>query len=79
MHVVECAEEFSKLRFGKHILASLLSMALLSVAWAQAPATDMQVPPGEHAFMRDEGARYDPEMADRVFAEAIALYRRALV
>jgi carboxymethylenebutenolidase len=35
--------------------------------------------PGEHAFMRDEGARYDPEMADRVFVEAIALYRRTLV
>jgi carboxymethylenebutenolidase len=33
--------------------------------------------PGEHAFMRDEGARYDPAMADRVFVEAIALYRRA--
>jgi carboxymethylenebutenolidase len=32
--------------------------------------------PGEHAFMRDEGARYDPEMADRVFVEAIALFRR---
>jgi carboxymethylenebutenolidase len=34
--------------------------------------------PGEHAFMRDEGARYDPEMADRVFAETIALYRRVM-
>jgi carboxymethylenebutenolidase len=34
--------------------------------------------PGEHAFMRDEGPRYDPAMADRVFAEAIALYRRVL-
>jgi carboxymethylenebutenolidase len=32
--------------------------------------------PGEHAFMRDEGPRYDPEMADRVFVEGIALYRR---
>jgi carboxymethylenebutenolidase len=32
--------------------------------------------PGEHAFMRDEGTRYDPEMTDRVFAEAITLYRR---
>jgi carboxymethylenebutenolidase len=31
---------------------------------------------GEHAFMRDEGARYDPAMADRVFVEAIELYRR---
>jgi carboxymethylenebutenolidase len=34
--------------------------------------------PGEHAFMRDEGPRYDPEMADRVFAEAISLFRRTL-
>jgi carboxymethylenebutenolidase len=34
--------------------------------------------PGEHAFMRDEGARYDAEMTDRVFAEAIATYRRTL-
>lgn len=34
--------------------------------------------PGEHAFMRDEGPRYDPELADRGFAEAIALYRRTL-
>lgn len=32
--------------------------------------------PGEHAFMRDEGNRYDPAMADRVFSEAIALYNR---
>jgi len=32
--------------------------------------------PGEHAFMRDEGPRYDPAMADRVFVEAIALFRR---
>jgi carboxymethylenebutenolidase len=31
---------------------------------------------GEHAFMRDEGPRYDPAMADRVFSEAIDLYRR---
>lgn len=34
--------------------------------------------PGEHAFMRDEGPRYDPAMADRVFVESIALYRRVL-
>jgi hypothetical protein len=26
----------------------------------------------------DEGARYDAEMTDRVFAEATALYRRTL-
>jgi carboxymethylenebutenolidase len=34
--------------------------------------------PGEHAFMRDEGPRYDPEMADRVFSEAISLFRQTL-
>lgn len=32
----------------------------------------------EHAFMRDEGPRYEPEAADRAFAEMIALFRRAL-
>lgn len=32
--------------------------------------------PGEHAFMRDEGARYDPQTADAVWAEAVAFLRR---
>jgi carboxymethylenebutenolidase len=32
----------------------------------------------EHAFMRDEGPRYDPEAADDAWREAIALFRRAL-
>lgn len=32
--------------------------------------------PGEHAFMRDEGARYDSAMADRVYAETVALFYR---
>lgn len=31
--------------------------------------------PAEHAFMRDEGPRYDPESTDRAFADMIALYR----
>jgi carboxymethylenebutenolidase len=34
--------------------------------------------PAEHAFMRDEGPRFDPEAADSAFAEAVAFYRRAL-
>jgi carboxymethylenebutenolidase len=34
--------------------------------------------PAEHAFMRDEGPRYDPEAADQAFAEMIAFYRAAL-
>lgn len=33
--------------------------------------------PAEHAFMRDEGPRYDPEATDRAFGEMIDLFRRA--
>ena len=32
--------------------------------------------PAEHAFMRDEGARFDPEATDQSFGEMIALFRR---
>jgi carboxymethylenebutenolidase len=31
--------------------------------------------PCEHAFMRDEGARYDPEATDLAFSDMIALFR----
>ncbi len=34
--------------------------------------------PAEHAFMRDEGPRYDPEATDRAWDDAIAFLRRAL-
>ena len=34
--------------------------------------------PGEHAFMRDEGPRYDPAAADHVWAEAVATFQRVL-
>jgi carboxymethylenebutenolidase len=30
----------------------------------------------QHAFMRDEGARYDPEATDHAFAEMVALFRK---
>jgi carboxymethylenebutenolidase len=33
---------------------------------------------GEHAFMRDEGPRYDPEATDEAFADMVALFRKAL-
>jgi carboxymethylenebutenolidase len=33
---------------------------------------------GEHAFMRDEGPRYDAAAADQVWAEAIGMFRRVL-
>jgi carboxymethylenebutenolidase len=32
----------------------------------------------EHAFMRDEGPRYDPEATDQAFGEMIGFYRRTL-
>jgi len=32
--------------------------------------------PSEHAFMRDEGPRYDPEATDQAFADMIALFRQ---
>lgn len=32
--------------------------------------------PAEHAFMRDEGPRYDPEATDQAWAEAIAFLRK---
>ncbi len=32
--------------------------------------------PAEHAFMRDEGPRYDPETTDQAFGEMIALFRQ---
>lgn len=34
--------------------------------------------PGEHAFLRDEGPRFDPEAADAVWREAVELFRGAL-
>ncbi len=34
--------------------------------------------PGEHAFMRDEGPRYDSQQADHVWAEAVAMFHRVL-
>ena len=34
--------------------------------------------PAEHAFMRGEGPRYDPEAADRAWDDAIVFLRRAL-
>ena len=33
--------------------------------------------PAEHAFMRDEGARFDPQCTDEAFAEMLELFRHA--
>ena len=34
--------------------------------------------PAEHAFMRDEGPRYDPEVTDQAWSEMIQFFRRVL-
>jgi len=36
----------------------------------------VQTFPAEHAFMRDEGPRFDPEATDSAFAEMIGLFRK---
>lgn len=38
----------------------------------------VQLYPAEHAFMRDEGPRYDPECTDLAFADMIQLFGRVL-
>ena len=40
---------------------------------------DVKLYAAEHAFMRDEGPRYDPEATDAAFAEMLKLFRRTLV
>lgn len=37
----------------------------------------MKLYPAEHAFMRDEGPRFDPEATDQAFADMIGLFRSA--
>lgn len=41
-------------------------------------AFERRVYPAEHAFMRDEGPRYDPAATDAAFAEAVAFFGEAL-
>jgi carboxymethylenebutenolidase len=38
----------------------------------------VRLAPGEHAFMRDEGMRYDSAAADAVWSEAVGLFHRML-
>ena len=49
--------------------------AALDAAGARHRIVDVQA---EHAFMRDEGPRYDPSVADDVWAQAVAMLRRVL-
>ena len=40
-------------------------------------ALEQRLYPAEHAFMRDEGPRFDPQAADLAFADALAFFRAA--
>ncbi|MEP7339605.1 MAG: dienelactone hydrolase family protein [Acidobacteriota bacterium] len=40
---------------------------------------DVKLYPAEHAFMRDEGPRYDAEATDQAWTEIIAFFRRIFV
>lgn len=55
---------------GRDVIAKALSDAKVRHA--------ITTVPGEHAFMRDEGARYDAEGADQVYSEAVAFFRASL-
>ena len=39
---------------------------------------DLKLYAAEHAFMRDEGPRYDPEATDGAFTDMLGLFRRTL-
>src|SRR5712692_7205346 len=56
---------------GRHSVAKALAEA--------ATKHHIHLAPGEHAFMRDEGPRYDPEASDEVWREVVALFHRALL
>jgi carboxymethylenebutenolidase len=54
---------------GRERIAAALSEASASF--------DLKLYPAEHAFMRDEGPRYDPEATDAAFADMVGFFRRA--
>lgn len=44
---------------------------------AQGTRFEQRLYPAEHAFMRDEGPRFDPEASDAAFTEALGFFRLA--
>ncbi len=52
--------------------------AIVRALHAAGVAFQLRTYPSEHAFMRDEGPRYDPEATDDAFAAGVAHLRRNL-
>ncbi|HEY7090638.1 MAG TPA: dienelactone hydrolase family protein [Tepidisphaeraceae bacterium] len=57
-------------REGRQIVYSAMTDAGLNFTWHEMN--------GQHAFMRDEGPRYDPELAMTCYGMVISLFRREL-
>jgi carboxymethylenebutenolidase len=55
---------------GRELIGTRLEAAGTNLTWREYPA--------EHAFGRDVGDRYDPEVTDQSFEETVAVFRRAL-
>ncbi|WP_419806652.1 dienelactone hydrolase family protein [Terriglobus sp.] len=55
---------------ARRIILARLDELNLKFAWHEVN--------GAHAFMRDEGPRYDPELALLLYAEALGFFRRTL-
>ena len=55
---------------GRALIRERLGAAGVRLTWHEYEA--------EHAFGRDVGDRYDPEVTDQSFAETVALFRRTL-
>ena len=55
---------------GRRIVLARLDELNLQYSWHEVN--------GAHAFMRDEGARYDPELAMHLYREALNLFHRKL-
>jgi carboxymethylenebutenolidase len=55
---------------GRAIVYQALTAAKTNFTWQEFN--------GAHAFLRDEGARYDAELAHQCLGMAVALFRRAL-
>ena len=57
-------------REGRRVIYEALSDAGVNFTWHEFN--------GQHAFMRDEGHRYDPELALKVYGLALELFKRRL-
>ena len=55
---------------GRELIRSRLESRPVALSWREFDA--------EHAFGRDVGDRYDPEVTDQAFAETVAVLRRSL-